>query len=109
MAPEIYNAPNSGYGYGYGFVLPADVYSVSVSVLLWEFYSLKVPYGTIPKKTFVKEVFSKGKRPEPEMGNSWPQEIKGLLEKGWPEDPKEGKPSMEDCKGELLSELVEVE
>eukprot|EP00574_Skeletonema_japonicum_P002853 CAMPEP_0201716528 /NCGR_PEP_ID=MMETSP0593-20130828/2468_1 /ASSEMBLY_ACC=CAM_ASM_000672 /TAXON_ID=267983 /ORGANISM="Skeletonema japonicum, Strain CCMP2506" /LENGTH=88 /DNA_ID=CAMNT_0048206339 /DNA_START=92 /DNA_END=358 /DNA_ORIENTATION=- len=84
MAPEFCNAPNTGNGCG----LPADVYSFSV--LLWEnyslkVYSLKVPlFGTIPKKKIVKGVFSKDKR-----GNSWPQEIKGLLEKDWSEDPNE--------------------
>mmetsp|Transcript_28223 Transcript_28223/g.44424 ORF Transcript_28223/g.44424 Transcript_28223/m.44424 type:complete len:86 (+) Transcript_28223:431-688(+) len=81
MAPEFCNAPNTGNGCG----LPADVYSFSV--LLWEIYSLKKPFGSPNKQEFFEEVFGKGKRPA--MENSWPQEIKGLLEKDWSEDPNE--------------------
>ncbi len=96
MAPEVYDPPTPTSASGDSYGLPADVYSFSV--LLWEIYSLKKPFGSPNKQEFVEEVFGKGKRPA--MENSWPQEIKRLIEKGWSQDPKQ-RPSMEDCKETL--------
>ncbi len=91
-----YMAPEVGLDVGHG--LPADVYSFSI--LLWEIFAVKKPFGKI--KDFTTVVFQNGERPK--VGKNWPQELKVLLEDSWSTNPGK-RPTMEVCKNTLEGTL----
>lgn len=78
----------------------ADVYSLSI--LIHEVLSLKVPFGGIRPTQFCEVVWIAGERPA--LPPSWPSFIKNLLPRMWDPKPLE-RPSMEEVT-KLLDKML---
>jgi serine/threonine protein kinase len=77
MSPEV--ALSQPYGW------TADVYSLSI--LMHEVLSLKIPFAGLPPSTFTQAVAVDGKRPPLEDYSAWPLRLRELLEQMWNADP----------------------
>ena len=80
MPPEV--AKDQPYG------MSADVYSLSI--LMHEILSLKVPFAAIPPSQFSQAVFHLGTRPSIDPG--WPAPLQLLLQSMWSATTKKGHP-----------------
>jgi len=83
MAPEVAN--EKPYG------MSVDVYSLSI--LMHQVLSLKVPFCGIPRSQFKDQVFDQGVRPP--LDQTWPEPLQKLFRAMWDENPKSRPKSQE--------------
>lgn len=92
MAPE--NARHLPYN------LSADVYSFGI--LLWNIYSLQVPFDDMSRSAHAHRVVYAGERPP--LEKDWPESLKTLMKSCWDEVPYK-RPTMPQVARELSKEL----
>ena len=79
-----------------------DVYSFSL--LLWQIFSLKVPYGRCDRSTLQNRVWS-GTHVRPQIEQDWPAPIKKILFRGWSPNIR-SRPDMNDIERTLRVEVA---
>ena len=83
MAPEVFSSKGV-YG------LSADVYSLSL--VIWQMLSLKIPFDGLSLEDHEVKVYQKGQRPKLRH-SKWPEPVTLLIRDGWHTDPS-CRPSM---------------
>mmetsp|Transcript_18984 Transcript_18984/g.76162 ORF Transcript_18984/g.76162 Transcript_18984/m.76162 type:complete len:134 (-) Transcript_18984:2106-2507(-) len=99
MAPEVID--------GEAYMEPADVYSLSI--IMWELLTGRVPYVGMPATAILVKVSMDGLRPEflPEDQEKISPSMKEMMMLMWQEDPS-SRPTVADCVARIIKDLEDL-